>query len=227
MPDAQLQLHPAFHRRRFLQGEAADGRPLHGREIEFVGLVVGVGRLAELLGGVGMHHSRLEPGLGKRVLDRMVIPAGPLDGDQAIAQVVLDERGPDLGDHGRQLDAVMLDLGRRHEHTAVEIGERPFGPGLGTIDANDAEMLRPDLLDPRMNDAARLLQKLAGSRPGLLGRTFGHHEDYLQKRQLGHPKSLSWTVLYYYLSFSALTEKIFMRPAPAFRFRLGERSAGR
>ena len=72
---------------------------------------------------------------------------------------------PDLGNSCFQGGAVMLDDGRRDDDVAVEIAEHPLGTGLGTINADDAEVFGPYLLDARMNDAARLLQDLLGTGP--------------------------------------------------------------
>ena len=40
--------------------------------------------------------------------------------------------------------------GRVAARRAEEVGQHPFGPGLGTIDSHDAEVLRTDLLDSGM-----------------------------------------------------------------------------
>ena len=55
--------------------------------------------------------------------------------------VVLDERGID-------------------QHFAVEVAEHPLGPGLGTVDGDDAKVLRPNGLDARVNDAAWRVKNL-------------------------------------------------------------------
>ena len=47
---------------------------------------------------------------------------------------------------------------------SIEIGEHPFGTGLGAIDGDDAEVLGPDLLDPGMDRARGL-----GDRGGTAG----------------------------------------------------------
>ena len=52
---------------------------------------------------------------------------------------------------------IMLDDGGRDEDPAVEVGEHDLGPGLGTVDAEDAEVLGSDGLDPGMKDAVGLV----------------------------------------------------------------------
>jgi hypothetical protein len=42
------------------------------------------------------------------------------------------------------------------ENLAIRIGEQELGPRLGTVKANDAEVLRPDLLDAGMKHPTRL-----------------------------------------------------------------------
>ena len=63
------------------QAEAVDGGAVDGGEIGVVGLVAGVGGLSELLGGEGVDDADLEAGLGEGALDRSVVAAGALDGD--------------------------------------------------------------------------------------------------------------------------------------------------
>src|ERR1700741_3194014 len=124
-----------------------------------VGLDVGTGGLAELLSGIGMHEPNFEAALGEGVLDGMVIASGAFYGDEDVGDAVLSHGRADLDDGEVQLDAVVGDLGGRHEDLAIEVGQHPFGPRLGAIDADDAEVFGPDLLHARMNDAARLLDE--------------------------------------------------------------------
>ncbi len=48
--------------------------------------------------------------------------------------------------------------GGRDEDSAVKVGEHDFGPGLGTIDAENAEVLGTDGEDPGVNDTERLMK---------------------------------------------------------------------
>jgi hypothetical protein len=89
----------------------------------------------------------LEPGGDGGALDRGVVVAGALDGDDEVAEVVI---GHGLANAGREVGerlAGMLDRRRVDEDVAIEIGEHPFGPGLDTIDGDDAEVLGANLLD--------------------------------------------------------------------------------
>ena len=56
--------------RRLDQAEAVDGGAMDGEEVGVVGLVAGVGRQAELLGGQRMDDAGLEPGGDDGALDR-------------------------------------------------------------------------------------------------------------------------------------------------------------
>ena len=58
----------------------------------------------------------------------------------------------------------VFDLSGCNEEAAVEVGEHPLGPGLGTIDADDAEVLRSDGLDPGSDHPARLVDGLGRGR---------------------------------------------------------------
>ena len=51
--------------------------------------------------------------------------------------------------HGLEARPGVLDDGGGYEDAAVEVGEHPLGAGLGAVDGDDAEVLRPDGLDAR------------------------------------------------------------------------------
>jgi hypothetical protein len=44
----------------------------------------------------------------------------------------------------------------RNQNLTIKIGKEKLGPRLGTVKTNDAEVLRPNLLDTGMKHAARL-----------------------------------------------------------------------
>ena len=71
----------------------------------------------------------------------------------------------------------MGDGGGRDEDVAVEVGEHPLGAGLGTVEADDAEVLGSDLLDARVKDAGRLLQDLARTGPRPFPSSCSGHVD--------------------------------------------------
>ena len=48
----------------------------------------------------------------------------------------------------------MGDHGGRNQDPAVEVGEQELGTCLGAVEADDAEVLRTDLLHARMEHAA-------------------------------------------------------------------------
>jgi len=128
-----------------------------------------------------------------RELERSRPPAGPDDGERARWDRYADScpcgvevgtcrdhprarREPVQGgahrlDHGPEAGLGVLHLGGVDSDAAVEVGEHPLGPGLGTIDADDAEMLRPDGLDSGSDHPARLVDGLGRGRgasfPGL------------------------------------------------------------
>ena len=63
----------------FQHTEPVDRGAMHSEEIGVVGFVAGIGRLAVLLGGVGVKDADLESGIGEGELDRTVVTSGPLD----------------------------------------------------------------------------------------------------------------------------------------------------
>ena len=106
-----------------------------------------------------MDHARLKASLAEGVLDGVMVTAGPFDGDQAIADVVLLQGNSNLVDGRIEFHTVVCHLGGRDQDVAIEVGQHPFGAGLGTIDTDDAEMFRTDFLHARVDDAAGFLQK--------------------------------------------------------------------
>ena len=90
--------------------------------------------------------------------------------------------GAHLGDGGFEIEPVVFDDGGRHEQLAVEVGHHEFGTVFGAINADDAEMLRADLLDTRMEGAMRLVHRqpsLAAARTGFAGFAGCSHEENL------------------------------------------------
>jgi hypothetical protein len=128
-----------------------------GSQIGVIGLVIGVPGLAELFGGQRVDDTHLEVGGGEGALHRPVVAAGALHGNQKIVNAVFLQGLPDLGNSSIEAGAVVLDDGRGDKDVAVKIAEHPLGTCFGTINADDAEVLRPYLLDARVDDTAGLL----------------------------------------------------------------------
>jgi hypothetical protein len=97
--------------RRLEQAEAVDGGALDGGEVGVIGLVAGVGRQAELLGGQRMDDAGLAPGGDGGALDRGVVVAGSLDGDDEVAEVVLGQGAADGGGEFAEAVPRMLERG--------------------------------------------------------------------------------------------------------------------
>jgi len=151
---------------RLQQAEAVGAGAEDGGQVGVVGLVVRVGGLAVLLGREGMHQPRLEAGLAEGALHGAVVLAGALDEDDQVAQVMLLHGLTEAVDGGLEVAAGVGQRGRRAQHLAVEVGEQPLGAGLGAVDGDDAEVLRPDLLHAGDQLAVGLqqLEGLAGLR---------------------------------------------------------------
>src|SRR5207244_11357192 len=77
-------------------------------------------------------------------------------GAEASLEVGLGEGAPDLGDGGVEVGPGVRGLGGRDEDPTVEVGEQPLGAGLVAVEADDAEVIRADLLDAGVQDAAQL-----------------------------------------------------------------------
>jgi len=129
-----------------------------------------------------MEDARLETGGRKGALHDPVIAAGAFDGDDAVAELVLVEGAPDLGDCGVEAGSVVLDHGRGDEVAAIEVGEEELRTGLVTVEADDAEVFGTDLLHAGMEHAARLADRDGGSAAGRTtsGTSSGHGTSLLK-----------------------------------------------
>jgi hypothetical protein len=188
--DEELEFQPRLLLGGLQEGKAGDGGALDGRQVGVIGLIAWVLGLAKLLGGEGMDDACLQACRREGALHDPVVTAGALDGDQEIVHLVPHLRLLELGDGQVQGTAVMGDLGGRHEDIAEEIAKHPLGARLGTIDADNAEMFRPDLLDARVDEAAGLLQDVGATGASTLTGSWSGMGTYLQKEKEEYPNSL-------------------------------------
>src|SRR5262249_52962254 len=124
LADEQLQRGPGDVATGFLKGAAGDGGAVDSGEVGVIGLVTGIDGLAGLLGDERVEDAGLEAGGGEAALDDAMIASGAFDGDQAIAELVLGEGVPNLGDGSVEFETVVGDVGRRDEDAAVEVGQQ-------------------------------------------------------------------------------------------------------
>src|SRR5262249_14022085 len=86
------------------------------------------------------------------------------------------------------------DRGRLEQDSAVEVGEHHPGAGLGAIDAHQAEVLRTDRLDARVNDTPRLMKGMRLRRATVPRWGLGSHgtgpPNRVEKRPNSHSGSL-------------------------------------
>jgi len=188
LANEQLQGRPGFVQAVLDQSEAVDGSRVNGDEVGIVGLVTRVAWLAQPAGGEGMDDARLEARGGEGAADGVMVAAGPLDGDELVAEVMRAQRLAQVRDGGVESSAVMLDDGGWNEDGAEEIGEHPLGACLGTVDADDAEVLGAHLLDPGMEGATRLLHDIGTARVGAPTGVRTGHRNCLQRRGKGTPR---------------------------------------
>jgi len=191
--DQQLQRRPGFIAGGLHQRTAGDGGAVHGAQVGVVGLVPGINRLAILFGDKRMEDPGLEAGGREGTLDEAVVATGAFDGDEAIPEFVVGKGQSNPGAGGVELGAVMGDPGRRDEDVAIKVGQEELGTRLGRVEADDAEVLRADLLHARVQHAARFAD--VGFRP-TGGRAFastcgGHHAN-LRKKGWGSSHFRSW-----------------------------------
>jgi hypothetical protein len=181
MTHEQLPLLVVVGPRRVGQAEAIDRGPMQGGQIGVVGFVAGISRLTILISGEGMDQAHVPAELAESPLHGTMIFAGAFDGDDEVSQIVLAERLADALDGGLQFALAMHHHRGRHMNGAEEIRQHELGAGLGAIDGNNAEVLRPDRLDTAGELTPRLLhQKLpATAGAGRMNRT--GHDNYLRR----------------------------------------------
>ena len=109
------------------------------------------------LGCQRVYSASLEPGVGEGPLDRLMVAAGPFHGDDEVVEVVVHDGLTEACDGGLEAVTGVGDYERFDQNIAEEVGEHPLGPGLGAVDADDAEVLGPDLLDTGMDSSCGLV----------------------------------------------------------------------
>src|ERR1700728_2970070 len=105
-------------------------------------------------------------------------------GSAVIIHAVPFSRLDRLAEAGHRLvqgGAVVLDFGRWREDVAEEVTDHRLEPGLGAVDADDAEVLGADFLHARMKDSAGLLDDVSDA--GATTLAGPGHETYLQEKR--------------------------------------------
>src|SRR5882762_7774965 len=98
-------------------------------------------------------------------LDGPVIFAGAFNGHDQIAQIVLSVSLAHLIEECLEMPARMRNGLRRNQDRAVEIGEHELRPRFGAVEAEHAEVLRPDPLYPLADLPIGFLDEILASRP--------------------------------------------------------------
>jgi hypothetical protein len=171
---------------RLGQGEAVDGGAAQGAQVMVVGLVAGVGDLAELFRGEGMDDADVDGRGGEGALGRAVVAAGALDDNDEVAEVVSADRLAGLADGRVEGLAGVPQPPRGQEGVAEAVGKHPLGVIFVAIEAGDAKVSRAGAFDPVVEVAAGLVEGrtwAAGGTPGgtRLGAASGHEEDLREK----------------------------------------------
>lgn len=185
MADQETERKPGFVKGLLEQGRAGECGPMDGEQIGIIGLVAGIDRSTELLGGIGVDDTGLEASLAESSQDVLMEATGAFDGHEAVVDLVAGEGSTDQSRSSVELRLLVFNRGGWDENAAVEIGEHEFGTGLGTIEADDAEVFGSNELDARMEDTTRLGD---GVRMGSSGCVRAAHEKNLQgKEGSSHP----------------------------------------
>ena len=191
--DEQLQGGPGLVPWGFQERATRDRGAVDSGQVGIISLVAGIDRLAVLLGDKRMDNARLETGGREGLLRQPVIAAGALDGDQAVAELVLREGLLDLRHGGVESGSRMRHDRGWNEQASIEVGEQKLGAHFGAVEADDAEVLRTNLLHAGMEYPAGLAQRggRSAARSGKTATSAGHRRS-LQKQGLGSSHFRSW-----------------------------------
>src|SRR5262245_3023993 len=156
----QLHMEILGRPRRLDEAEAVDGGAKDGGQVAVVGLVVGIGGLAVLLGGVRVDQADVPAELAAGALHGAMVLAGAFDGDDEVAEVVLGQGLAEAVESGLQSAVSVADLGRLEQWLAVEVGEHVLGATLAAVETEDAEVLGSHRLHARLELPPRLVQQV-------------------------------------------------------------------
>jgi hypothetical protein len=176
------------------QTEAVDGDPKNGRQVGVIGFVAWVSGLAILLRGVRMHQAHFGTGFPESALDGAVIFTRTLNGHDVIPQVVLCKSLADAVNRSREISTRVPYRGWLDENFAVEIGKHVAGSCLGTVDANNAKVLRTNNLNTVREATRGLGQKANFGRLASTPANRCGHECSLQGKGLSSFPSWSKAV---------------------------------
>src|SRR5258708_2676740 len=190
MADDELQAGPGLVAFLLLEGAAGDGSAVQGSEVGVVGLDAGIDGVSILLGDEGMDAACLEAGGGEGALDDSMVATGAFDGDDAVVELVLGEGLAGEGDGVVEGGPVVRDGGGRDEDAGIEVSEEELGVSFAAVEAEDAEVIGSDLLDARVEDAARLGDReLTASRREAFAGSRRSHGSCLREKGCGSSHS--------------------------------------
>src|ERR1700679_105176 len=165
------------------QTETVDGGAVDRREVGVVGFVARIGGLAKLFGRVGMKHADFDPPCDEGTLDWAVVAPRPLNDGDLVLDAVLCQGIADALQRRLEGNSVVLDAGRFHENSTVEIGDHDLRSPLGAIDADKGKILGADRSDTWMNHALWLVHRV---RSGLTSRlVFRRHWTKTSRKRVG------------------------------------------
>ena len=105
------------------QAKAIDGGAEDCRKVGIIGFVTRISGLAILFGGVGVKNADLEPRFDKGSLDWAVVAPRPLDDGDLVLDPVSCQGVADAPKYCLESKPVVLDDGRFHEDSTVEIDD--------------------------------------------------------------------------------------------------------
>ena len=139
----------------FEKAETVDSGSEDGVQIVVIGRVITVFRLAVKARCERVNNACFIACVAERPHGRLVIRASHFDRDNGISDFVLFDRLFECQHGELKAIAIVFNIGRLREHVPIEIGEPPCGSRFGTVDGDDAKLIRPDGLHSLLNHALR------------------------------------------------------------------------
>ena len=141
---------------RLNQAEPIHSGPKDTDQIVVVGFDIAMLYGAIVRGRKWVDESSLEARIPKGAHDHLMVGSGHFDADNGVLYFIFFVCFFKLCNRSLQITMSVLDAGGFEKNSAVKVTEEPLGSRLGTVDTDDAKVLRPNLHDARLNDAGGL-----------------------------------------------------------------------
>ena len=156
MSDEELEVSIGLVPNRLNQAEPIHSSSKDTDQIVVVGFDIAMLYGAIVRGRKRVDESRFEARIPKGSHDHLMVGSGHFDADNGVLYFIFFVCFFKLCNRFLQITMSVLDAGGFEKNSAVKVTEEPLGSRLGTVDTDDAKVLRPNLHDARLNDAGGL-----------------------------------------------------------------------